>query len=69
MNMNKLISTPLGILFTLTLSAPTHASLYNAVVAQDGSGDYKTIQESLKNAPQNDSLYTIYIKTALIMKS
>lgn len=60
--MNKLISTPLGILVTLALSAPTHASLYNAVVAQDGSGDYKTIQEALKNAPQNDSLYTIYIK-------
>ncbi|WP_105901218.1 pectinesterase family protein [Vibrio gangliei] len=60
--MNKSLFTQLGISAALVFASPLHAALYNVTVAQDGSGDYKTIQEALANAPQDDSLYTIYIK-------
>ena len=60
--MNTLLKSQLAISAALLFSAPLHASLYNAVVAQDGSGDYKTIQEALAGAPLDDSRYTVYIK-------
>ena len=60
--MNTLLKSQLAISATLLFSAPLHASFYNVVVAQDGSGDYKTIQEALTVAPLDDSRYTIYIK-------
>ncbi|KAI5061319.1 hypothetical protein GOP47_0023824 [Adiantum capillus-veneris] len=48
-------------------STPTPAGgTYDAIVAQDGSGNYKTIQEALNNVPKKRSTrYTIYIKKGL----
>ena len=60
--MKKTLTASLKIATLLTLSFPSFASLYNVTVARDESGDYKTIQEALKNAPKDNSLYTIYIK-------
>lgn len=43
-------------------TVPT-AKVYDAVVAQDGSGDYKTVQEAIDNAPANRiSPWLIFIK-------
>ncbi|MFV0574957.1 MAG: pectinesterase family protein [Vibrio sp.] len=60
--MDKQLFGQLGIVTALIFSSPLHAELYNVVVAQDGSGDFKTIQEALAQAPDGDSQYTIYVK-------
>ncbi|KAH7352647.1 hypothetical protein KP509_19G056000 [Ceratopteris richardii] len=45
-----------------SVAAPAGGA-YDVVVAQDGSGKYKTIQEALNNVPKKRSTrYTIYIK-------
>ncbi|MCO5615156.1 hypothetical protein L7F22_069445 [Adiantum nelumboides] len=50
---------------TTPASTPA-AGTYDAVVAQDGSGNYKTIKEALDNVPKKRSTrYTIYIKKGL----
>ncbi|KAH7352637.1 hypothetical protein KP509_19G055200 [Ceratopteris richardii] len=47
-------------------AAASTGSGFDAVVAQDGSGNYKTITEALKNVPsKKSSRYTIYIKKGI----
>lgn len=50
-------------LLTLSfVSFSTYAVTYNVTVAQNGSGDYKSIQEAIQHAPKDNSIFTIYIK-------
>lgn len=49
--------------FTTLLRDPSEAARPNAVVAQDGSGDYATVRQALASVPANNSQpYIIYIK-------
>ena len=41
------------------------AKPYDIVVAQDGSGDYKTIQGALDAVPENGQRYTIFVKNGI----
>jgi pectin methylesterase-like acyl-CoA thioesterase len=40
-------------------------SVFDAVVAQDGSGDYRTVQDALDAAPVGKARYRIYIKNGV----
>lgn len=44
---------------------PPPPSRTDAVVAQDGSGQYKTIAEALNFVPKDNSPFIIYIKTGI----
>lgn len=57
--MNKLIPSILGVLLSLT----AFAQRQRITVAQDGSGDYKTVQAALNTVPAgNKNRIVIYIK-------
>ena len=51
------------LLFLLLLSAAARAQTYDAVVAQDGTGAYRTVQAAINAAPTGrTAVYTIFIK-------
>ncbi|AHJ99457.1 pectinesterase family protein [Hymenobacter swuensis] len=51
------------LLLTTLFSARAQTTTYNAVVAQDGSGNFRTVQAAINAAPDNGTtLYTIFIK-------
>lgn len=57
----KKIQLLVAFLFLVQVFA--HAGAYDAVVAQDGSGNYTTVQAALNAAPNNSTVpYTIFIK-------
>lgn len=52
--------------FTTPLRNPSEAVSYDAVVAQDGSGDYTTVQAAIDGVPDNNAkTYTIYVKEGI----
>ncbi|RSK46318.1 pectinesterase family protein [Hymenobacter perfusus] len=55
--------TSLLLLLTTLFSVRAQTTTYNAVVAQDGSGNFRTVQAAINAAPDNGTtLYTIFIK-------
>lgn len=62
--MRKIQFALLGIiLLVITGSSLKSDSLYRAVVARDGSGDYKTIQEAINAAPEYSKIpWLIFVK-------
>ena len=47
------------------LQSSSPASQANVVVAQDGSGNYQTINQAVNAAPQNSKRYVIYVKAGV----
>jgi pectinesterase len=49
--------------FSTTLQLRAHSDIYNMVVASDGTGKYRTVQEAFNAAPDNSNQRTtIFIK-------
>ena len=54
---------PINLLFTTIARTQPSARLYDAVVAADGSGDYKTVIEAIEKAPANRATpWLIFVK-------
>lgn len=44
-------------------------SFYDVIVSSDGDGDFRSVQQAIENAPQDDSEYVIFIRKGVYQES
>ncbi|SHO55791.1 pectinesterase family protein [Vibrio quintilis] len=63
--MNKHLARGLSASALFCIYSATAVPLYDVTVATDGSGDFRSVQEAIQHAPDNQQPYVIYIRNGI----